>query len=404
MTIRVAVIGAGIGGLTAAATLSARGAVVEVYEQAPELAEIGAGLSLFANGQRVLHDLGALDGLEKVAGEPGRVVFRDGPTGKPIVTHPLGNLGWYREQTGFPYLGVHRAELLERLADAASGAQIHLEHRLVDLHQHGGGVRLTWDHGGISTADVVIGADGARSTVRRWMFGDDRTMYTGNSGFRGIIDSKLAPSLGNPEDLQFWVSPTAHLLHFPIAPHGERITFLAAVEAPAQWPSAEEWRVPTTVDEALAPFIGWHPAVSEIIGAVRHSERWGLFRMESLPSWSRGRVALLGDAAHTMLPHHGQGANLSIEDAYVLACLLTAGEGGSIEDRLRRYELLRKKRADKVQLASWRANRLLHFPPDDDPRERDTAFATIPDDIRWIHAYDARQVAVDANLIASQMD
>ncbi len=404
MNLRVAVIGAGIGGLTAAATLLSRGAAVEVYEQASELTEIGAGISLFANGQCVLDELGVLDGLGDIAGEPSNVVIRDGQSGSGIASHPLGQGGWYRAQTSFSYLGVHRAELLERLAAAVDRRHVHLEHRLVGLDLTETDVELRWEHGGAARFDVVIGADGARSTVRRWMYGDECAIYTGNSGFRGIIDARSAPSLKNPGDLQFWVGRRAHLLHFPISPGGGRITFLAAVEEPAQWSSNDTWRVPTTTEEALSYFEGWHPAVTEIIGSVPHSERWGLFRMEPIPTWRRGRVVLLGDAAHTMLPHHGQGANLSIEDAYVLARLLTAEGGDAIEDRLQQYELLRKRRTEKVQRASWRANHLLHFPDGADIEERDTAFANIPDDVRWIHTYDARIAAGESLVVPQEMD
>lgn len=396
---RVAVIGAGIGGLTAAATLRKRGADVDVYEQASALTEIGAGLSLFANGQRVLDELGVLSGLEMIGGEPNTIVIRDGRTGSPIVSHDLGRDGWYRHQTGYPYLGIHRAELLERLADATGRESVRLEHRLVGLRQQDDGVELEWADGTGAIADVVIGADGARSTVRKWMFNAEGVIYTGNSGFRGIIDAERVPSLENPGDLQFWVGPEGHLLHFPIAPDGRRITFLAAVEEPRDWPDPSNWRVPTTTQEALSCFEGWHPVVTEIVGAVDHSDRWALFRMEPLPTWRRGRVALVGDAAHTMMPHHGQGANLSMEDAYVLAHLLTGQDGASVEDKLDLFQSLRKRRTEKVQLASWRANSLLHLAADVDPRERDAAFSRIPTDLTWIHTYDARVDADTSKLI-----
>ncbi|MGB3485791.1 MAG: FAD-dependent monooxygenase [Mycobacterium sp.] len=393
MTLRVAVIGAGIGGLTAAATLHRRGVDVQVYEQASVLTEIGAGLSLFANGQRVLVELGVLDGLDSVGGEPGDVVIRDGINGDRLVTHPLGRDRWYRTQTGFPYLGIHRAELQNRLIDAAGAENIRLGHRLVSIDDGDDSVTLVWADGTRSVADVVIGADGARSMVRRWMFGDDRAVYTGNSGFRGIVLADEVPSLQNPGDLQFWVGSHGHLLHFPIEPGGKSLTFLAAVEEPTEW-TPNVWRVPAAPEEALAAYEDWHPAVTEMIRAAAPVERWALFRMEPLPTWSRGRVVLIGDAAHTMLPHHGQGANLSIEDAYVLSSLLAAG--GSIEKQLTAYEGLRKRRAERVQRICWEANFMLHLPEDGDVAARDEAFARIPADSRWIHTYDARTYVDEA--------
>ncbi|KWX67328.1 NAD(P)/FAD-dependent oxidoreductase [Mycobacterium sp. NAZ190054] len=401
MALKVAVIGAGIGGLTAASTLVRRGADVTVYEQASALTEIGAGLSLFANGQRVLTELGALDGLDQVGGEPNDVVLRDGRSGDVVAQHPLGRDGWYRSQTQYPYLGIHRAELLNRLVGSIDADCVRLDHRLVDLQPGADGVELRWENGTTSDAEIVIGADGARSTLRQWMFGESCALYSGNSGFRGIVRADQVPSLENPGDLQFWVGTHAHLLHFPISPGGSEITFLAALEEPAQWPHDSAWRTPSTLDEALAGYAGWHPAVTEMISAAAPSERWALFRMEPLPTWHKGRLVLLGDAAHTMLPHHGQGANTSIEDAYVLSKLLTAADSRSTEERLTTYESLRKRRAEKVQLASWRANSLLHY-IDDDVSHRDKAFANIPVDVRWMHTYDAREVPTHSAPIVSQ--
>ena len=178
---------------------------------------------------------------------------------------------------------------------------------------------MTFADGKSVEADAVIGADGVRSTARRFVAGDDGLLYSRTSGFRGIVPVAKLPALPDPQAIQFWMGPSAHLLHYAIGAAGTHVNFLAVVEGPPDWPHAEKGLLPSTDAEALALFQGWHPAVVEMIAAVRHEARWGLFLARPLKSWRRGRVMLIGDAAHAMLPHHGQGANTTIEDAVALA-------------------------------------------------------------------------------------
>lgn len=384
----VAIIGAGISGLAAAVALHQQGRDVVVYEQATALVEIGAGLSVFANGLRVLDLLGVADQIEPLGAEPSELVFRHWSSGERIADEALGRGSRYRNEFGYPYLGVLRSHVQGALVSSLPADAIQLERRLVELEDVGERVRMHWSDGTASMADVVVAADGARSTVRALLFGD-QVVYSGTSGFRGIIESARVPALEEPHNLQFWVGPDAHLLHFPIDPEAGLITFLAVTESPKVWPSADAWRLPCTQEEALSPFTGWHPAVRHTVNAVEHRERWALFSVGKLDHWSKNRVVLLGDAAHGMLPHHGQGANQGIEDAYVLAALLARRQGPTETLRaIAHYEEARKPLTSRVQAASWMANALLHVPDREAPA-RNVRFAEIPDSFRWIHKHNA---------------
>ena len=181
-------------------------------------------------------------------------------------------------------------------------------------------MRVRCASGATFEASVVVGADGVHSLTRQWVTGGDEPVYSGTSGFRGLVPAERLSRLPDPGALQFWMGPGAHLLHYPVD-GGSVINFLAVVDGPARW-TAPAWMEPAAPGAHLAAFAGWHPAVTEMIGAVPQSPRWGLFTRRPLARWSRGPVVLLGDAAHAMLPHQGQGANQTIEDAVVLAAEL----------------------------------------------------------------------------------
>jgi salicylate hydroxylase len=201
------------------------------------------------------------------------------------------------------------------------------------------------------------------------------------------------PSLPDPQAIQFWMGPNAHLLHYAIGGGGEAVNFLAVVEGPRVWPHVDKWQAEVEPDAAVAAFAGWHPAVTEMVGAVRHSVRWGLFAARPLLRWYRGRTVLLGDSAHAMLPHHGQGANTTIEDAITLAELLartTADDPGIV---LERYRLLRRARTRKIQRSSWATNTLLHLLDGPALADRNERVSRFPEDFGWIHEFDALRSA-----------
>jgi salicylate hydroxylase len=386
--LRIAVVGGGIGGLTLAIALRQHGLQAEVFEQAAELTEIGAAVALSANATRELRRLGVLEAAIAVASEPTELIFRSWQDGRRIAAHPVRQDGRYRERFGAPYLGIHRADLQRILSGALGGAGLHLGHRLFGLVDRGDGVELEFGHGRSVQADLVIGADGIRSVVRRFVTGGEGSAYSGTSGFRGIVPASRLPSLPDPQAIQFWMGPNAHLLHYAIGGGGADVNFLAVVEGPPTWAHGDRWQAGIEPGEALAAFAGWHPAVTEMIGAVEHRLRWGLFVGRPLQRWSRGRVVLLGDAAHAMLPHHGQGANTTIEDAITLAELLAVTASGEVDAMLARYQALRMARTRAIQRSAWATNDLLHLPDGPALAARDRRVFRFPEDFGWVHSFD----------------
>jgi salicylate hydroxylase len=379
---RIVIIGAGIGGLTLALLLRRRGITAEILEQAPELREVGAAVALAANGTRVLQHLDLGDGLAQASTEFTEIIHRDGRDGTRIAAHALGRQ--YREAFGAPVFGLHRIALQQLLAGAWGADHLHLGCRAETLQEHGSGMRVRCASGASFDADLVVGADGMHSQVRRWITGGDEPRYSGASGFRGLVPVERLPQLPDPGALQFWMGPGAHLLHYPIA-DGSVINFLAVVEGPRQW-TAPAWMAGAEPDAHLEAFAGWHPAVSEMVGAVPQSPRWGLFALPPLRHWSRGPVVLLGDAAHGMLPHHGQGASQTIEDAAVLAAELDGA--GDVAAAVRQYEARRRVRTRQVQAASWATSAVLHLPDGPAAQVRDAYLASLPERLAWIHGYD----------------
>lgn len=383
---RIAIVGAGIGGLTMAIALQQRGMQVEVFEQASELTEIGAGIGLFANAVKLLRRRGILADLRTDATEPTDLIYRDGHSGEILGEVPLGRDSTYERTFGDPYIGVHRRHLQRSLLAAIDSSAIRLGHRVIGISSADGMSTLEFANGVRAQADFVIGADGAHSVVREWVAGPQKATYSGSSGFRGVAPVSKLPCLPRPHAAQFWVGEGKHLLHFPIGLNADYVSFLAGIDEPASWTGSGSRRLATTT-EALATFSGWHPAVTEVIGAVEHHTRWGLFVVEPLSAWSRGPVVLLGDAAHAMLPHHGQGANQTIEDAVVLAELLASSRAG--ETALAEYETLRRERTRQVQQLSWQTNQLLHLAPGPQWDERSANIPRFYENLTWLHGYEA---------------
>ena len=278
------------------------------------------------------------------------------------------------------------------LGGALGPDPLRLGHRLHTLEDRpGGSVHLRFTNGAEAEADLVVGADGVRSAVRRHVDGGAGLRYTGTSAFRAIIPRNKLPLLPDPLAIQFWVGPDAHMLHYAIGPEAD-INLFAVVEGPATWPSQGTSTVETAPGEALAAFDGWHAAAREMVAAISHPLRWALNVSPRLPRWHRGGVVLLGDAVHAMVPHHGQGANTTVEDAVTLAALLA--DGGPLPAVLDRFQALRRRRTGAIQASSWATNHLLHL-HDGDGRtaERDRAFAAFPQRFGWIHGYDVRNAA-----------
>lgn len=384
---RIAIIGAGIGGLTLAIELRRQGLDAEIYDQAEELREVGAAVGLAANSVRYLQSrTGIGEELAAHAADITALIFRDGRDGRHLGT-PLEQTG-YLNRSGAPFYGIHRAQLQRILIGALGNEGLHLGHQLVDIDDTGSAARLSFANGATAKADLVIGADGVRSIMRRHVVGYDDAQFSGCAGWRGIVPQAALDDLPDPGALQFWIGPDGHLLHYPIG-NGDQNFLLVRRHTP--WAS-DRWVVPSEHDEHLRAFEGWHSNVTHMISQVPVTEKWALFERPPLHHWSRGRITLIGDAAHAMVPHHGQGANQSIEDAMVLAdCLMrSAADGSGWDEGRAEYERLRIPRTRKVQIASHTTADVLHLP--DGPRaEQRNARLAAPDawerHLSWVHEF-----------------
>jgi salicylate hydroxylase len=279
---------------------------------------------------------------------------------------------------------------LQRVFAAAVGRGVVVHDRgCVGVSQPAGGgpARIAFDGGATVTADVVVGADGVHSAVREAVAGDRAPVFSGTVGYRGLVPVEALPSLPDPTPLQFWAGPRAHLLHYSIE-GGTIVNFLAVVRQ-AEWTSPG-WNEACDVGDALAAYEGWHPAATEMVGAVAEGSRWGLHDHAPLPPWSIGRVVLIGDAAHAMLPHQGQGANQTIEDAILLADLLAEARADDLPEAFARYEALRRPRTRRVQRWSRLAADWMHLPDGPEARRRDLRLQSADADLAWIHGYDVR--------------
>lgn len=326
----ITVIGAGIAGLAAATALAQRGAKVTVFEQAPELGEVGAGLQVSSNGVAVLEALGLRKAAEPFANVPDAVELRNMLTGGRIARLPMGEAATQR--WGRPYWQFHRADLLAVLADGAwnAGVDIRLGERVEGVE-----------------ASIVIAADGVRSHIRETVFGGSPVRFTGQVAWRGTIPGYVTNAA------TVYMGPRRHLVTYPLR---DGLVNFVAVEERKNW-TEEGWNIPDDPDHLRAAFVNSSPEVYGLLGEVKETFLWGLFDHPVLPNWTKGNVALIGDACHPMLPFLAQGAVMALEDAWVLARELDrSGVAG-----LRDYERLRKPRATKVQKAAYGNARAYHL-------------------------------------------
>jgi salicylate hydroxylase len=386
----VAIVGAGIGGLTLAASLARQSMSVQVFEQDAELREIGAGIAIGGNATRLLARLGV--DLTQLAHTPEALEFRRWRDGRLLWSHPIGQ--WYRQEMGSAFLTLHRATLQGVLAAAVPPGCIRLNHRLAGLSEESGGVRLRFAEGGDVMAGIVVGADGIQSAARRYVCPEVTPVRSGEIGFRGVIPVRKAPDLPDPASLHCWCGPGTHVVYYGLD-RGELVNLLA-VYKPDRLPAwtASSSRAPATPEHALRIFEGycWDRRILDLVRNIEGDMSfWALADLPRLPRWSRGRVILLGDAAHAPLPHQGQGAGMAVEDAYSLGALLGAAgltDHGSV---FAAFENLRRRRASRVQAYSRVAGRAYKLAGDAAAR-RDSSWPSLPRRITWIHGHRAEEM------------
>jgi salicylate hydroxylase len=390
-TLRIAVIGGGIGGLAVAVGLHRAGFEVDVYEQAQELVEVGGGIQIAPNAARILYRLGLGEGLDRHAVRGINMHQRRWDDGRTLQKAPLNPL--CEELYGAPHLTLHRADLQAIIASGLAKERIHLGHRLVGLDDRGDAVEAKFENGGRAVADILVGADGIHSTVRALLFGAEDPSFSGCVAYRGLVPADKIIDLGLDRGSQIWLGPGGHLVQYFVS-GGRLLNFVGWTEHDT-W-SREDWTDRATVERALAAFTGWHSQIQRIISAADTCFIWALFDRDPLPRWSVGRVTLLGDACHPMYPFMAQGAAQSIEDGATLITLLTAG--GDPVAILRRYEELRLPRVTQLQQMSRGNKHRYHMQDGPEQEARDAAVAAnrerAPETLRWLFGFDAS--AVDA--------
>lgn len=395
----IAIVGGGIGGLAAALALLQRGIDVTVYEQAPELREIGAGVQTTPNGTRVLTELGLQGGMAR---------FGTKTTGKQIH-HWLSGQTWQfqtlgdaaAEQYGVPYLTFHRSDLhgilLEGVVKLKPDA-VQLNRKLAGFTENEAGVQMRFEDGSSASADVLVGADGVHSRVREQLFGPVATQFTGVYAWRGLIPAEKLNAGANLKGGGMWLGPVAHIITYPVR-QGGMLNFVGLVDADG-W-QKESWSELGSAAECLADFEGWHADVQQMVNHMSVLYKWALVVREPMTAWSQGRATLLGDACHSTLPFLSQGANMALEDALVLARCLEA-DPADWPRALQRYERARIDRTSRIVKSSAEQVRRVHAPELTDPVTAATYIETqwtpraVEDRYDWIWSYDARTVPLGA--------
>lgn len=352
-TRKALIAGGGIAGMAAGLAFARAGWEVSLFERAAEFGEVGAGLQMSPNASRVLRWLGVFDAVAASAFRPAAAEMRDGQSGASIYRVDLGEPAEAR--WGAPYLHVHRADLHAILTDAAraAGIEVHTGAVAESYGNRSEGARLKLADGTVHTGDVLVAADGLNSALRRVLNGADAPRFTGQVAWRGTIDATRLPEGLVLPQATVWAGPGRHLVTYYL--RGGRLVNFVAVEERSM--EAEEgWAKKGDPSELRAAFAGWHADVSKLLEAVDETFVWGLFERPEQARWCDGRVVLLGDAAHAMLPFMAQGAAMALEDVAVLMRRL--GEGGGIAEALRAYEDERFPRVARVQAQS-RSNGLL---------------------------------------------
>jgi len=372
--LRVAIVGAGMGGLATAAALRRVGIEVAVYEQAAQFARLGAGIQVGCNAMKVLRELGLERKMRQQSFYPRSWNNRDWRSGDVKFDMIFGETA--ERKFGAPYLLAHRGDLHAALASAVPDECVKLSHRLVGLDQAGDGIRLSFANGATAGADAVVGADGVHSVVRDILFGATPVKYTGRIAYRTTYPAAL---LGGEmiDDCTKWWGEDRHIVIYYVKPDRSEIYLVTSQPEPEF--RIESWSAKGDVKELRAAFAGFSHEVERVLAACPDVHKWAILDRDSLPHWADGNVTLLGDACHPMTPYMAQGAAMAIEDAAVLSRCLDSVDASGVADAFRRFEATRKERTTRVQETS-RANTWLKQKTDTD----------------WVYSYDAWAVPLAA--------
>ncbi|MBZ0128196.1 MAG: FAD-dependent monooxygenase [Rhodobacteraceae bacterium] len=345
----VTVLGAGIGGLTAAIALARRGAKVTVLEAAPELAEVGAGLQITPNGSAVLQALDLGPRLKRIGVELKAVELKDHHGGPALMRLDMARA---THGNSHPYLLVHRADLIEMLASSARrhGVSLLFGKNVTGVAIGFDQVTLPLDDGPQRTTKLLVGADGVRSLTRQALDVRKKPVFTGQIAWRALIEARFVPVRDLPPVATIWMGPKRHLVTYPL--RGGRLINVVAVEERADW-VAESWNLKDDPDNLRRAFSGFAPELKRLLTLVDDVWLWGLFTHPVAETWSQSGAVILGDAAHPTLPFLAQGANMALEDAWVLAEEMDRHD--DVQDAYAAYRRRRYARVKRI-VAGARAN------------------------------------------------
>jgi salicylate hydroxylase len=376
--LNVVIIGGGIGGLFAANALIAHGLRVAVHEQSAALGEIGAGVYLTPNAVRHLERVGLGAAVERWGARVGPASHYFRHDGTPIAPVQVCDAsGWNAS------FGMHRADLIDLLAANLPRGTVHTGQRAVGFEQRDDVARVTFANGSSAEADVVVAADGIHSELRPHVFPPSKPVFHGTISYRGLVARERLPDW--PMDRwQMWAGPSRHFLAFPVR-HGTMVNYVGFV--PTDEALKESWSAPGDPQVLRREFDGWDARIGHVLRQVDKTFRWALYDREPLPTWTNGRLTLLGDAAHPMLPHLGQGANQSIEDGMALATILAQVTQSSVPVALLTYERLRRERVAEIQRGA-RQNGLRMDAADADLSARDAQLVAHAEFRKQLYSYD----------------
>ncbi|UXA05386.1 FAD-dependent monooxygenase [Mycobacterium sp. SMC-2] len=375
--LRVAVVGGGIGGLAATLAFYRRGIEVRCFEQAGVLAEVGAGLMLAPNGVRALRHLGVGDVVDRLGG-PITDMIISGADGTEVARVDRRTPGGSER-----YLGIHRADLFELLASELPDDIVVAGHRCVQFEQEPERATVCFANGASYDADVVIAADGIHSFLQRYVVSPAKPVHSGTTAYRGTLPSSEVD--WPPGRFQIWMGLGKHFIAYPLRA-GELVNYVGFVTTADK--ARESWSAHGDLRELAAAFAGWDETVKRIIDRIGDTFAWGLYDREPLSRWTAGRLALLGDAAHPMLPHAGQGANQALEDAVTVAALVARAHRADVPRALQHYVNLRRPRTTEIQRNS-RSNGNRFDSDEGHIEARDRSISSGPGDTSWIDDHDA---------------
>ncbi len=370
MTPSLAIIGAGMGGLTLAAALHQRGIEAQIYEQAPGFVRLGAGIQMSPNAMRVLRGIGLELRIRATAFQPRSWTNRDWDTGRLTNELPLGADA--EAKYGAPYLLMHRGDLHEALASRVPDDCIARDKKLVDLDWRQGdghgGVTLRFADGTSARADAVVAADGIHSRVRELWRGTETTNFTGRVAYRTTFPAALLEGFAIDQCCKWW-GPDRHIVIYYVTANRDEVYFVTSVPEPEF--TVESWSATGDLETLRAAFAGFHEQVRRVVKACRRVHKWAIVDRDPLPRWSDGAMVLLGDAAHPMTQYMAQGAASAMEDAVVLSrCIAEAP--GDMPAAFGRFEAARRERTSRIQGTS-----------------QQNTFMRQPTDPAWVYGYDA---------------